>query len=257
MPHRDSTPAGHPCWIDLMTSDPDASRAFYGELFGWTSEVGGPEHGGYITFALDGELVAGAMDKNAMPDGGDAPDAWSVYLAVDDAQATADAVTAHGGQVMVAPMDVPTKGTMAFYLDPGGATVGAWQPGGHTGFGVLAEPGSPGWFELHTRAYDKSVAFYEEVFGWDTYVASDTDEFRYTTLGEGEEADAGMMDDTVMGPDGPPAHWAIYIQVADTDAAVARVEELGGVVVTAPEDTPHGRLAVATDPTGALFRLVG
>ena len=57
MPTRDTTPAGAPCWIDLMTSDPAASKAFYGALFGWTSEDSGPEFGNYVTFAKDGALV--------------------------------------------------------------------------------------------------------------------------------------------------------------------------------------------------------
>jgi len=33
MPTRDTAPLGAPCWIDLMTSDPDKRKAFYGELF--------------------------------------------------------------------------------------------------------------------------------------------------------------------------------------------------------------------------------
>ncbi len=60
-----------------------------------------------------------------------------------------------------------------------------------------------------------------------------------------------------MGPDGPPAHWAVYLQVDDTDAAVAKVEELGGTIQMPPEDTPYGRLARCTDPTGAAFMLIG
>ena len=43
MPTRDVAPIGAPCWIDLMSSDTDKSRAFYGELFGWTSEAAGEE----------------------------------------------------------------------------------------------------------------------------------------------------------------------------------------------------------------------
>ena len=34
MPLRDTAPLGAPCWIDLFTSDPDTSRAFYRDLFG-------------------------------------------------------------------------------------------------------------------------------------------------------------------------------------------------------------------------------
>ena len=63
MPLRDTAPLGAPCWIDLMTSDPDASRAFYGELFGWTSEDAGEDYGDYVNFARDGVAVAGCMHK--------------------------------------------------------------------------------------------------------------------------------------------------------------------------------------------------
>jgi hypothetical protein len=35
MPRRDSAPIGAPCRVDLLTSDPDRSGAFSGELFGW------------------------------------------------------------------------------------------------------------------------------------------------------------------------------------------------------------------------------
>ena len=87
MPHRDKAPLGAPCWIDLFTSDPDGAKAFYGQLFGWTSESAGEEYGGYITFAKDGAVVAGGMRS----DGTQGPDAWTVYFATADAQQTVEA----------------------------------------------------------------------------------------------------------------------------------------------------------------------
>ena len=180
MPKRDSAPIGAPCWIDLFTSDPDKSRAFYGELFGWTSEEAGEDYGGYINFAKDGLPVAGCM-RNDGESG--TPDAWSVYLATEDAKATVDAAVANGGQVIVPAMEVMELGSMAVVTDVGGAAIGIWQPGLHKGFGLLAETGAPSWFELHTRDYKPTVQFYQDVFSWDTQVASDTDDFRYTTLG--------------------------------------------------------------------------
>ena len=255
MPQRDSAPLGAPCWIDLMTSDTDGSRAFYGDLFGWTSEVGGDEYGGYITFLKGGQPVAGCMNRDEQADPA-MPDVWSVYLASADAQATVDAAVAGGGQVVVHPMQVGDQGTMAFVTDAGQAAVGIWQPGEHRGFRVVGETGAPSWFELHTRDYETSVAFYETVFGWDTHVASDTPDFRYTTLGKDEDALAGILDAAAFLPEGIPAHWSIYFGVDDTDAALARVVELGGSVVRPAEDTPYGRLAQAADPTGALFKLV-
>jgi predicted enzyme related to lactoylglutathione lyase len=236
-----------------MTSNTERSRAFYCQLFGWTAGEGAEQFGGYFTFAKDGVLVAGGM-ANQRPG---MPDVWSVYLAVEDAKATADAAPAHGGQVLVPAMDVGDLGTMAVLSDPDGATIGIWQPGLHQGFGVLGEPGAPSWFELHTRDYQAAVAFYREVFGWDTHVLSDTPEFRYTTLQHGESGLAGIMDASAFLPDGVPAHWSVYFGVEDTDAALARIVELGGSMVMAAMDTPYGRLATAADPTGAQFKIAG
>jgi predicted enzyme related to lactoylglutathione lyase len=183
------------------------------------------------------------------------PDLWSVYLATEDAQATADAAVANGGQVLVPAMEVMQLGSMAVLADPGGAAIGAWQPGLHTGFAIFGETGTPTWFELHTRDYDASVQFYRDVFTWDTHVAGDTPEFRYTTLGEGDPL-AGIMDASAFLPDGVPANWSVYFGVDDTDAALAKTVHLGGAIILPAEDTPYGRLAQAADPTGALFKLV-
>jgi predicted enzyme related to lactoylglutathione lyase len=237
-----------------MTSDTERSREFYSRLFGWTAEEPAEEFGGYFNFTKDGVRVAGCMASQA---GSDLPDAWSVYLATDDAAKAVDTATAHGGQVHVQAMAVGDFGTMAFLTDSGGAGVGVWQPGTHRGFGVLNEPGAPSWFELHTRDYQAAVDFYRTVFGWDTHVLSDTPEFRYTTLTQGESWLAGIMDATGLLPDGVPAHWSVYFGVDDTDAALAKIVELGGSGPRAAEDTPYGRLAEAADPTGARFKLVG
>jgi len=236
-----------------LTSDPDKSEAFYCSLFGWTAESTDEEYGGYVNFSKDGVRVAGAMKNDGQAG---MPDVWSIYLAVEDAAATTEAAIANGGGVILPAMQVMELGSMAVISDAGGAAIGVWQPGLHKGFGVLAEPGAPGWFELHTRDYDGAVRFYQEVFGWDTHVASDEPGFRYTTLGQGEGQLAGIMDAGPFLPDGVPAHWAVYFAVADTDTTLAEVVDLGGSIVQPAETTPYGRLAAAADPTGAMFKLV-
>lgn len=67
---------------------------------------------------------------------------------------------------------------------------------------------------------------------------------------------AGIMDAANFLPEGVPAHWSIYFGVADTDAALTTVVELGGSIVMPAEDSPFGRLAQVADPTGAGFKLV-
>jgi predicted enzyme related to lactoylglutathione lyase len=253
MPKRDPARIGAPVWIDLFTSDPDKSRAFYGELLGWTSEEPNPDFGGYFNFSKDGSLVAGGMRNDGTAG---VPDLWNVYLAVENAEATVAAATAHGGSVIVPAMEVGDMGSMAVITDAGGASIGMWQPGTHQGIGLIGEHGAPAWFELHTRDYGATVQFYTDVFGWDARTMSDTDEFKYTTLGEGDEAAAGIMDSSGFLPEGVPAHWAVYLRVDDTDAAVKTAVELGGTLVMPAEDTPWGRIAKVSDPTGAHFRLV-
>ena len=152
-------------------------------------------------------------------------------------------------------MDVAQNGRMAIIGDPGQATIGVWQPGTQNGFELRDEVGTASWFELFTRDYDASVAFYRDVFGWDPHTMSDSPEFRYTTLGEGDDALAGIMDATADMPEGAPASWSVYFQVADADAALEQVVQLGGKVVRPAEDTPYGRLAQAADPTGTPFKL--
>jgi predicted enzyme related to lactoylglutathione lyase len=66
----------------------------------------------------------------------------------------------------------------------------------------------------------------------------------------------GVMDASGFLPEGTPAAWSIFFAVDDADAIVTRVEQLGGTVSRAPEDTPYGRLATVADPMGAQFRLV-
>ncbi|MDN5670078.1 MAG: VOC family protein, partial [Renibacterium salmoninarum] len=103
-------PAGAPCWIDLMTSEPEKAKAFYTKLFGWTYETGDEEkYGGYTLAFKDGKSVAGLM-KNE-PETGQ-PDVWSTYLRSEDIDRTAELTTANGGQVFFPPMEVPEQGKM-------------------------------------------------------------------------------------------------------------------------------------------------
>ena len=66
MPTRHGAPLGAPCWIDLTTSDVDRAQDFYGTVFGWTFESAGPEFGGYVNAAKDGQPVAGLMANSGL-----------------------------------------------------------------------------------------------------------------------------------------------------------------------------------------------
>ena len=88
-----------------------------------------------------------------------------------------------------------------------------------------------------------------------------------TQIGDGEKFDyvvyhlegaaiGGRMQMTAEWGD-LPAHWMTYFRVADTETSAARVRELGGNVLHGPFDSPHGRIAVVSDPYGAVFSIIG
>jgi predicted enzyme related to lactoylglutathione lyase len=49
----------------------------------------------------------------------------------------------------------------------------------------------------------------------------------------------------------------VYFATDDVDVALDRATELGGAVRHPAMDTPFGRQAALTDPTGAQFKLLG
>ncbi|GAB3605939.1 VOC family protein [Conyzicola nivalis] len=242
---------GQPRWMDLLSRHPEKSVEFYRGLLGWETETAPAEFGGYVTFSKDGQNVSGLMPNPA--DSG-VDDIWTVYLEVADARATGDAAEAEGGRVLELEQ-LADMGTWLVITDPGGARVGGWQNLTHSGFEVTTGPGAPVWAELHARDYARAVSFYRTVFGWETEVLSDTDEMRYTTLGSGADAVAGIWDADDL-PEIEPPFWDVYLGVENANEAAVRVTELGGTMLERVQDSPYGRQAHAVDPTGAKFAIL-
>ena len=246
MPTHENPALGTPIWIELNTTDIDGARRFYAGLFGWESEEPNQEFGGYVNFTRAGSLIAGGMNMGGAE--------WHVYLATEDATKTAEVAAASGAEVAQPVMDVGDMGRMAVLSDPGGARTGLWQAGRHPGFVTYAEPGAPSWFELHTSNFQGSLAFYRDVFGLESMVISDTDEFRYAVLSASGQQVAGVADDSSHLAPGA-SYWRVYLWTEDVDASAAKVTELGGQVRRPAEDTPWGRLAEVSDPSGVVFSL--
>ncbi|MGC4105520.1 MAG: VOC family protein [Thermomicrobiales bacterium] len=254
----ESIALGAPVWADLQTSDFDKAATFYNAVFGWNVPPGTADFGGYSTATLNGANVAGISPKWSDPDAQEIPDAWSLYLHTANAATAVEAITANGGQVVMAPMEVGSFGTMAVSIDPAGAFFGVWQPNTHQGFGVIAEAGAPCWFENVSLDVAKAAAFYPAAFGLGLQVVPMGDTF-YTllTAGEGENnMVAGIFDATILNMPGMPSNWLIYFGVNDTDATIAQVASLGGSVIAGPDNNPFGRWAILADPMGAVFAII-
>jgi uncharacterized protein len=50
--------------------------------------------------------------------------------------------------------------------------------------------------------------------------------------------------------------WIAYFAVANADETAALVTRLGGKVMGSVDDSPFGRIAALTDPSGAVFKIV-
>ncbi|MBW1604223.1 VOC family protein [Streptomyces sp. JJ66] len=244
---------GVPCWADVLVPDLAAGKHFYGELFGWTFGESPPEFGYYTGALSDGKAVAALTPP--MPDQ-EPQAAWTLYYASDDTDATAERIRAHGGELLMEPMDVAEFGRMCLARDPGGAVFGVWQARSHTGFDKEGEPGAYTWSEVNTRDAAAVDAFYPAVFpSMRSRPVPDAsvDLMAWEVDGAPVAARCLMTDDW---PASVPAHIAVYFAVDDCDAALDTVTRLGGQVHFGPLDSPYGRFAGVADQQGAAFSVI-
>lgn len=254
-----SQPLGTINWIDLGTTDAESAMRFYQGLFGWEFEDLGEEMGHYHFIRSGGALVGGFMDIAGMTyaDGRPVGTSWDVFLSTPDIDRTwADAV-ANGADPVIPPSDSGEMGRNASFRDPSGAAVGLWEPGTVAGLEDTGDVGTSAWYELMTRDYDATSAFYTAVVDFRPVLMGEGEQqVRYATNGEGEHARWGMCDVGGMEPADAGSYWRVYFRVADTDAAVEQVARLGGELLDGPIDSPFGRVATVADPMGASFQLI-
>jgi uncharacterized protein len=256
MSERTSYTPGTPSWVDHGSPNLEASVDFYGALFGWDvpESENSEQTGGYRQAMVDNKPVSGMMPL--MQEG--QPPAWTTYISVEDAEATAAAVKEAGGSVMTEPMEVLDLGTMAIFVDPTGAVFGVWQPNTFIGAGLVNEPGALAWNELNTRDLAGAKSFYGAVFGW----AFEDVEFpggagSYTTIELDGNPVGGILNMAERGvPEEIPPHWQVYFGVEDTDATIDRAKQRGANVMVEPIDVPAGRFSILIDPHGASFAVI-
>ncbi len=113
-------------------------------------------------------------------------------------------------------------------------------------------PGTPSWVDVSAPDTDAAAAFYSALFGWtagDAGPIETTGGYRIFSM-RGRSV-AGLAP-TREG--GPPPMWGTYVTVADADATCEQIGAAGGTVNMEPMDVlTAGRMAVASDPGGAVF----
>jgi predicted enzyme related to lactoylglutathione lyase len=240
-----------PTWVDLTAKDAAAARDFYSKLFGWKVDVNpDPQYGGYGRAQINGHDAAGISPAQSP----DQPTAWSVYIGTNDIDALSERVKAAGGSVVAPAFDVGDQGRMAVFADPGGAVISAWQATQMGGFQTQG-PNAFGWAELNARGVEKSLPFYEKVFGW-TLKPSGSPDQPYTEFQVDGESIGGAAEMNPMVPAETPNYWLVYFTVPNVDAAHKTALDSGARELVAPLDFPGGRMSIVSDPQGAAFGLM-
>lgn len=259
-------PQGVPCWIDTEQPDVEAAAEFYGGIFGWTFEdavpPGIPDR--YLIAKLNGQDVGGmSSTRNGAA-------VWNTYIAVDDADASAQQLASAGATIQSAPADAGEGGRGAILADPEGTEFRIWQAKRRLGSQVANLPGAWNFSDLQTHNPNAAMAFYRDAFGWQV------DDLGYGLLirrpGYGDHLEATIdpgiraRQANVATPSGfedaiawiadatpnEPPHWHVTFTVADRDQTVADAERLGAHVLS-QSDTYWTRTALIRDPQGAEF----
>ena len=114
-------------WNELMTSDLEASKAFYAKVAGWTYQEMPIDEGSYTLAFVEGESVpvAGLM---YWPESQPGSNDWFAYINVRDINAAISAVTDAGGSVIRAPFEIEGTGWIAIVMDSAKTGIGLMQP---------------------------------------------------------------------------------------------------------------------------------
>ena len=111
---------GKICYIEMPATDVARSSEFYQKVFGWNVRTRGD---GRTAFDDAVGEVSGSWITGRAPSG--AP-GLLVYIMVDDAAATVDAIVAAGGTI-VQPIGMDAPEITARFSDPAGNIIGLYQ----------------------------------------------------------------------------------------------------------------------------------
>lgn len=240
-------------WYELMTTDPAAAMAFYGDVVGWTTQAFGE---GYTMWVGHNGPLGGVMNLPEPAKAMGAPPHWMASVRVESVDQTAALVRELGGKVYLEPTDMPEVGRYAVCADPQGATFALFTPKGSM---TRHPPGDREfvWSELATTEPEKALAFYGRLFGWKLAMEMEMGamgKYRIFSVGDDPNGLGGIFPIGAAMP--MPTCWTYYTHVPDLDAAVEKAKAKGGSLLMGPMEIPDGtRIAVMKDPQGAAFAL--
>ncbi|EHB56326.1 Glyoxalase/bleomycin resistance protein/dioxygenase [Mycolicibacterium rhodesiae JS60] len=218
-------------YVSVWTPDAERAATFYGHVLGWTYDPATHQ-------------VTNTKQRIGIHSV-DAPPTLFCCYAVDDLAGARRSIADGGGTVD--DLEHFDFGTLSGATDPQGASFAVFAP---TRDEPRPELNGSGPGELSYITYEVLDAkafksFYSRVLFW--------------TFEPGRIEDGWQVNDThpmagVAGGSTRPVIVPMWT-VADIDAAVARVREAGGAIITEPSRQPYGLMAECTDDQGGRFYL--
>ena len=258
-------PEGDYIWYELMTPDPEGSKAFYDAVVGWNiSPEGPPEYGGYRMIGRsDGKHAGGVLPLTAEMQQHGARPTWLGYIHVQDVDERLHAIEAAGGKTLMPANDIPNVGRIAMVADPQGAPFyimkpipPANDPDAESDVFSPDQAQHVRWNELATSDPDAGLDFYKRQFGWGQEGDMDMGEMGKYRFIQANGVTIGAI--MRKPPQVPVSTWTYYIGVDDIDRAVSAINSGGGKILNGPMEIPGGEFALnGQDPQGAAFGLVG
>ena len=246
----------HFCWLDLGTFNMDAASEFYSALFNWEIlRNNSQETGQYSMFLVNQKPVAGFYPLMQEQIDNHVPSHWMPYIKTDNIAETVSKAKENGANIIADVMTVPNEGSMALIQDSEGGMFGLWQPLNHIGSAYKDIPGAMCWFEYGCHNREKSIEFYQNVFGWSNET-SQMGETLYTTF----LSENGMVGGLYELPENMqeiPNHWLSYFATENIDKCCEIVTQKDGNIIMPKMFVPGvGFFAVIQDSQGAVFGIV-
>lgn len=112
--------------------------------------------------------------------------------------------------------------------------------------------GTPCWVDVMVPDTKRAAEFYGPLLGWE--FADQGAEFGNYLIAQVSGRAAAAIGPKPPGMEQMPSVWTTYLATENADETAAKITAAGGQLIMEPGDVgPAGRLAMAVDPTGAVF----